>query len=117
MTDILYWWDLPGMTDNKARVSDPQTSKAGAESVKVTAKSQAAKLLMAHYRHPDGLTDEEAADIAGLNPRSEYRTRCSTLRNMGLLDDTLFTRQSSMGRQNIVRIITPAGKALIKNLK
>jgi hypothetical protein len=72
---------------------------------------------MAHYRNPQGLTDEEAADIAGLNPRSEYRTRCSTLRNLGYLDDTLFTRTSSMGRQNIIRIITPAGKYLVKNFK
>lgn len=117
MTDILYWWDLPGMTNNKARNSDPATSKAAAESVKVTAKSQAAKLLMAHYRNPQGLTDEEAAEIAGLNPRSEFRTRCSSLRNMGLLDDTLFTRQSSMGRQNVVRVITQQGIDLVKRLK
>lgn len=116
MTEILYWWDLPGMTNGKARNDDPLTSKMGADSVKISAKSQAAKLLLAHYRNQQGLTDEEAADIAGLNLRSEYRTRCSTLRNLGYLDDTLFTRTSSMGRQNTIRIITPAGKELVKRL-
>ena len=110
----LYWWDLPAMNEPKAKISDPATSKQAAESIKLTSKSQALRLLMAHYRNPQGLTDEEAAVIAGVNLRSSFRTRCSTLRNAGLLDDTLFTRISELGKANMVRVITEKGKQACK---
>jgi hypothetical protein len=36
---------------------------------------------------------------------------------LGLIEDTLFTRESSMGRQNMVRVITPKGIECIRNTK
>lgn len=98
----------------KVRNSDPATSRSVVKESMPRQGTQAYSLLIAHMRNPNGLTDEEAAEKAGLNPRSEFRTRCSTLRNLGLIADTLFTRKSSMGRDNIVRVITPAGIEWIK---
>ena len=101
----------------KARNTDPATSKRAAKEVLPKVRTQAFSLLVAHSRHPEGLTDEEACLAAGLDPRIEYRTRCSTLRNLGLIEDTLFTRESSMGRQNMVRVITSKGKEWIRSQK
>jgi len=100
-----------------SRKSDPATSKRAAVEVLPKVKTQAFSLLVAHSRNPNGLTDEEACVAAGLDLRIEYRTRCSTLRNLGLIEDTLFTRASSMGRQNMVRVITPKGREWIRSQK
>lgn len=100
-----------------ARTSDPSTSKRAAVEALPKVRTQAFSLLIAHSRNPQGLTDEEACLAAGLDLRIEYRTRCSTLRNLGLIEDTLFTRESSMGRQNMVRVITPKGQEWIRSQK
>ena len=100
-----------------ARNTDPATSKRAAKEALPKVKTQAFSLLIAHSRNPNGLTDEEACVAAGLDLRIEYRTRCSTLRNLGLIEDTLFTRESSMGRQNMVRVITPKGREWIRSQK
>lgn len=100
----------------KARKSDPATSKAAAKLALPKAGSQAYSLLIAHMRNPNGLTDEEACIAARLDLRTEYRTRCSTLRNLGFIEDTLFTRESSMGRPNVVRVITKKGLEYIRGL-
>lgn len=100
-----------------ARNTDPATSKKAAKEALPRVRTQAFSLLVAHSRHPEGLTDEEACLAAGLDLRIEYRTRCSTLRNLGLIADTLFTRESSMGRANMVRVITPKGQEWIRSQK
>ena len=100
----------------KARNSDPYTSKLAAKRVKPRATSQAMKLLFAHYNNPNGMTDEEAANAGGVSLMSEFRTRLSSLVRAGYLQDTEFTRLSSFGNPNIVRIITPDGQDLINEV-
>lgn len=67
------------------RHTDPSTSVEGATSVAYRAGSQKALLLTAYRSHPDGLTDEEAAQIAGVPLGSEYAKRCSELRDAMLI--------------------------------
>jgi len=96
----------------QARWRDPRTSKDAASMVRPG--SARAKLLAAHSWNPKGLTDEEAADVAGLSPRSEYATRCSELLRAGLLEDTHTTRTGSSGMARMVRRITTEGLRLTK---
>jgi hypothetical protein len=91
----------------QARSSDPATSHAAAATIRTGSAKMA--LLQAHARHPEGLTDEEAARHAGLSLASEYATRCSELQRAGLLDDTTDTRTGRAGMQRLVRVITPSG--------
>ncbi len=99
--------DLHLDDQGQARRSDPSTSKEAAAKIRTgTAK---AALLLAHYRSPEGLTDEEAAVEAALSLQSEYATRCSELMRAGLLEDTTETRAGSSGMSRLVRVITPAG--------
>jgi hypothetical protein len=100
----------------KARTSDPYTSKLAAKKVKPRATSQAMKLLFAHYNNPNGLTDEEAANAAGVSLLSEFRTRMSSLVRAGYLQDTDLARLSSFGNPNIVRVITHDGRELINEV-
>jgi hypothetical protein len=67
------------------RHTDPPTSVEGAASVAYRAGSQKALLLTAFRSHPDGLTDEEAAKVAGVSLSSEYAKRCSELRDAMLI--------------------------------
>ncbi len=69
----------------KARASDPATSHNAADAILPRSGTAKARLLEAHYVHPEGLTDREAAEWAGLNLRSEYATRCSELVRSGVL--------------------------------
>lgn len=92
----------------QARRSDPVTSHEAA--LKVRPGSARAALLQAHVHAPDGLTDEEACEAAGLSLASEYATRCSELMRAGLLRDTTWTRTGSSGMQRLVRTITDEGR-------
>ena len=99
----------------KARASDPATSHQAAEDVRPKANTAKARLLAAHLAHPDGLTDREAAERAGLNLRSEYATRCSELVRAGWLRDTDDTRPDpDSGAARMVRRATPKAMALDK---
>lgn len=91
----------------QARHSDPETAKEAA--LRVRPGSARYRLLEAHSEHPDGLTDEEAAAVAGLSLTSEYATRCSELVRAGLLKDTSRVRTGSSGMARLVRQITPEG--------
>jgi len=91
----------------QARHTDPATSKAAAMTVRTGSAKMA--LLLAHFRHPDGLTDEEAARVAGLSLTSEYATRCSELMRAGLIESTKVTRIGQAGMAREVRRITQAG--------
>ena len=97
----------------KARLTDPVTSHAAARAVLPKSGTAKAKLLAAHLAHRDGLTDREAAEIAGLDLRSEYATRCSELVRLGLLEDTDATRPDPDTRTDrMVRRLTALGRAV-----
>lgn len=108
-----------------SRRTDPDTSRK-AEPTPVKAGTQRARLLAAFALEEaaDGLTDEEAADLAdGVPYRSEFAKRCSELRAAGLITvvtrlDTLepFTRAGVAGHQRIVSAITDAGRAVVASL-
>jgi hypothetical protein len=98
-------------TSGKVRANDPLTSRQAALFMDAQNRSTSARLSLieAHAAHPNGLTDEEAAMIAGLNMTSEYSTRCSELKRDGILEDTTRTRVGSTGLQRTVRQMTAAG--------
>ena len=101
----------PPPDHGQARRTDPPTSHAAARQVR-TGSAKAA-LLLAHANHPDGLTDEEAARIAGLSLASEYATRCSELMRAGYLADTTATRIGEAGMHRLVRRITAEGRKVV----
>jgi hypothetical protein len=96
----------------QARWKDPRTSKDAASMVRPG--SARAKLLDAHAWNPKGLTDEEAAMVAGLPLVSEYATRCSELLRAGLLENTGTTRTGASGMSRMVRRITTEGQRLVQ---
>lgn len=110
----------------KARRTDPHTSQLAADTIKIKAGSQRARLLIAFADHaPAGLTDEEAALAAGIPLTSEYATRCSELRNAALIGQcfehtdtgpTPATRISSSGLARIVSAITDDGLTAAERL-
>lgn len=93
----------------KHRKTDPQTSAQADLFASNGSISARRRLIEAHAAHPNGLTDEEAALIAGLSMSSEYSTRCSELKRDGILEDTPRTRVGSTGLQRTVRQMTAAG--------
>lgn len=93
----------------KHRNTDPLTSRQADLFASSRSTSARHRLIEAHYAHPNGLTDEEAAKIAGLDPTSEYSTRCSELKRDGILEDTPRTRPGATGLQRTVRQLTAAG--------
>ncbi len=95
----------------QARRSDPPTAKDAARLVRPGSARR--RLLEAHLRHPDGLTDEEAAEKAGLSLHSEYATRCSELMRAGLIADTPLARSGGSGMARTVRRITPLGEEVL----
>jgi hypothetical protein len=101
---------LFAVQQQKARLTDPETSHRAAKQVAPKAGTAKAKLLAAHRSNPDGLTDREAAELAGLDLRSEYATRCSELVRMGWLTDTAISRPDPDTRTDrMVRRITDLG--------
>lgn len=90
-----------------ARLNDPITSHMASYDVKHRAPTQRQRLLWAFEKHPDGLTDEQAAIIAGLSMRSCWWKRCSELRAEGLIEDTGLMRVGSAGSMQMVSRIVP----------
>lgn len=86
----------------------------------MTPGTQQARLLAA-FAQPaaaDGLTDEEAADLAdGVPYRSEFAKRCSELREAGLIVPTGATRKGVAGHERIVSQITDAGRAVVAHIE
>ena len=108
------------LTRRRARRDDHATSKAGAAAVAPRAGSQRAHLLAMYERNhwrEEGLTDEEAAERAGLLG-SCYWKRCGELRDEGWIevvrdsDGTPVTRLGSAGSPRFASRITAAGRAL-----
>lgn len=95
----------------RARKTDPATSKAGASDVAYRSGTQKAKLLQAYAQAGDrGLTDEEAAELAGLNMRSCFWKRCGELRQDGYISETGQTRNGDAGVARLVSAITETGR-------
>lgn len=103
--ESLTLWDETG----QARRSDPPTAHTAA--ARIRPRSARWALMIAHVANPNGLTDEEAAELAGLSLRSEYATRCSELRGHGYLEDTERTRVGDSGLPRMVRRITERGRS------
>jgi hypothetical protein len=78
----------------KHRTSDPLTSRQADLFAASKSTSARLRIIEAHAAHPNGLTDEEAAMIAGRD---------------GILEDTDRTRVGSTGLQRVVRQMTAAG--------
>ena len=98
-----------------ARKTDPPTSNDGIADVLPRAGSQQHRLLLAYGSRPLGLTNEEAASIAGLlDTRSCWWKRSADLLAAGLIEDTLTERTASTGSECRVCAITEKGKRAIK---
>ena len=92
-----------------------ESEKAGAEHIAPKRMPQAMRLLKCYENKTEGLTDEEAADIAGLS-HVGYWKRCSDLRNLGyittmLVDGHEVTRPGKAGVRVIVCFITNKGRS------
>lgn len=85
-----------------ARDSDPITSHHGADHIAPKRGTLRALLLDVYRAYPDGLTDEEACERAGI---PDGWKRCSELRNLGLIAP-MGTRLSSAGVKVRVCAIT-----------
>lgn len=100
-----------------SRTTDPVTSRK-AEPGKLTARNMRTKLLRGYVAaeqwpdglRPDGLTDEGAAEFAGVPLTSEYAKRCSELREAGYLEPTGEERRGAAGMARMVCRITDAGR-------
>lgn len=92
------------------RVTDPDTSEAGAQFVRMRQSSQMYQLLEQYVIHRLGLTDEEAGIKSGLALRGAgYWKRCSDLRRLGLIEDCKVRRVGTSGAEMMVCVFTPAG--------
>lgn len=91
-----------------ARTSDPRTSK---DAAKLRTGSQK-YLLLVEYGAAEDLTDEEAAERAGLVIQNRgWWQRCADLRSEGLIADTGRTRKSSVTNEDrMVCAITDEGR-------
>lgn len=95
------------------RATDPDTSKAAAQSVQKALKGRLYTLLCVYSRnYPEGLTDEQACAQADMFVGGWKR--CSDLRRLGYIKDTGERRLTSSGRMGIVCQITGDG---IKELR
>ena len=116
------FWLQVGGGGPKARTSDPETSHAAADAIVIKAKTQKGQLLLAHYSFRmaagwgsfAGLTDEEAARRAAISLQSEYATRCSEHRNIGLIEETTETRAGEAGVERLVSRLTELGRAYVE---
>lgn len=111
---------LDSMPKFLARADGPATSEKAARSVSVRSRSQKALLLVEYARVEGGLTDEEAADRAGLlaKPKACWWHRSSDLRKDELIVDTGAVRVSTRsGEENMVCVITDLGRRIAAQLK
>jgi hypothetical protein len=92
-----------------ARATDPSTSHAADRANRPKRESQAVKLLRA-YAEWGAMTDEEAARKAGIVGGWK---RCSDLRNAKAIVATGELRQTSMGVQAQVCVITGLGREML----
>lgn len=90
-----------------ARDTDPDTSHAAAALGRLRRGSARHALAVAYARHPEGLTDEEAAMIAGLDVRTGPWKRCSELRAAGIVTDSGERALTAAGTEAMVCVMDP----------
>ncbi len=95
-----------------ARKVDPVTSHMAGANVQRRVNGQKWRLLLAYAGAEDGLTDEQAAMVAGL---ADVRgccwwKRCSELRELGMIRPTGMKRMSTLGELRQVCGITDDGR-------
>lgn len=103
-------------TGTKARSTDPATAHEASRLVKARSGTARIRLLEAFRNGADveyGLTDEEAALLAGISLTSEYATRCSELRAMGVIEFTGNVRRSRSGMDRATSILTDLGQSVL----
>jgi len=92
------------------RRSDPDTSRAAAESVVDTVTIVQQRVLEIHRNNPDGLTDEEMTEkyinLFGPTGQSSIRSRRHDLTSKGKFEDTGLRRELRSGRKGIVWRLT-----------
>jgi hypothetical protein len=108
------WVEPPRLSESRKgrhRQEDWSTSIAGAADVAYRAGSQKARLLEAFRNsYPDALSDEQAAQQAGISLTSEYSKRCGELRQDGHIqvaydsDGQAITREGASGIPRIVSL-------------
>lgn len=101
MSENLFSWG--------ARQTDPDTSHTAAEAHPVLRAHDRRMTLMAHAKHPNGLTDFELGDLIDRQQTSAGKRR-GELRDAGLIEATDTRRPAPSGSPAIVWRITPAGK-------
>ena len=111
MTDQASLFDQPPSFHQEARTTDPDTSHASAKRP-FQRGSQRHRLLTEYSVRPEGLTDEEAASLAGIKAGCPWK-RCSELREMGMIQATGRVRESSMGAMQQVCAITFGGRRML----
>jgi len=103
MTDLPLW-----ATMGRARRNGHATSQAAGDSLPCT--TPAHQLLLRQYElaGSDGLTDEEAAQLADLPATSCWWKRCGELRKAGAIVPAGRTRAGAAGRARIVCVAAQA---------
>lgn len=98
------------------RRTDPETSHQAARANRPQRNSQRQRLLGAFANnaavHGDGLTDEEAGDLVGLDHVAATR-RLSELRQCGWIAPTGTTRPTRSGCESMVCLLTDAGREVL----
>lgn len=83
--------------------------------------SQRNRLLLAFALGRQVLSDEQAAELAGVSPRSCWWKRCSELRETGMISPVVndYGNQvhvtSSQGKQVMVSAVTPQGLQYLRS--
>lgn len=104
----------------RARRTDPVTSHLAAVGTPGRVSQRNRILLGYALANRWSLTDEQAAEEAGVSPRSCWWRRCSELRELGHIaplrnEDGLIHVMSSQGKQVMTSMITPAGKQYLRS--
>lgn len=101
-----------------AKNNDTGGSKAGAASVSMRSGTQKALLLEQYATRTEGLTDDEAANLAGLlvKPGCCWWHRCSDLRHDGLIVATGMRESALTKEQRMTCVITDTGKQLLERM-
>jgi hypothetical protein len=94
----------------KARASDPDTSHAAANAFSTWRMGSHKVILWEAYIEVVEGTDYEVACAAGIPLDTEYATRCSELRNAGLIEDTGKRRPGGKSAERMVCRITQYGR-------
>jgi hypothetical protein len=94
-----------------ARTSDPETSKAAAESLGGEVGTVRRRLAVEFLSQP--LTSEEAAGRAHIDPWQASK-RTSDLIRLGIIEPTGGTRTGVSGRQQRVLRLTAVGRAALR---